>query len=125
MSEFANPYPELERPATNLERSELESQKLYGKTIEAWHQELTGENLDVPCSRYGRDAASCAWWAVASMLVYNHFYPGEMDEPEAHAEYAMSMAVNDHASLGPFVNEYLHVLPREVVENLAIDEEPV
>ena len=94
---------------------------LYGRTASEWHAFLAGDNLDVPCSRYGRTSDEVAWWAVASMYVYDYYYPGEMDYPEGYADNAMSMAVNDNDSLGPFVNEHIYVVPREVINNLTIE----
>jgi len=110
----ADAEPEPPKPETSI----------YGRTVNQWHRFLTGENLDVPSSRYGRNASEVAWWAIASIIIYNE-YAGEPDEIDEFADNAMSMVVNDHASTGPFVREHAHLLPPEVLDHLdweALDE---
>ncbi|MEU2204244.1 hypothetical protein AB0P19_07075 [Microbacterium oleivorans] len=102
--------------------AELEaSGDLFGKSYDEWHTQLTGENLAVPASRYGRDASEVAWWAVASMIIGNAYHAVEPGEEDAYAEHAMSSVVNDHESFGHFVKEHLHLLPQEVIEQLDLD----
>jgi hypothetical protein len=104
----SQPSPERPEPAFG---------ELYGKTLEDWHALLTGDNLDVPVSQYGRNAADVAWAAIASIIIYDK-YMGEPDDIEAFAEHSMSLVVNDDKEIGRFIVEHLHMLPGEVLQHL-------
>ncbi len=99
--------------------------ELAGMTLAEWHtflitDEHTQEDqshLAVPASRYGRDAADTAWWAVAALAAYEAA-GGDMDESTLVAQHMMSMAVNDHSDLVELVWEYEHALPPELLEQL-------
>ena len=95
--------------------------ELYGRTASEWHAFLTGDNLDVPCSRYGRNAASCAWWAVASLIIMNTY--GAVEEPDAgaYAEYVMGLFVNNDEMIGALVLEERECVPRSIADNLIIE----
>jgi len=102
----------------------FEQQLVFGKSASDWHAQLTGDNLEVPASRYGRNASEVAWWAVASLYVYSAFY-GEQEDAEGYAENAMSMVVNDHESIVHFIREHKHYVPKEVVDELRVDGEAI
>lgn len=98
--------------------------KLFGKTAEQWHAQLTGDNLDVPASRYGRNASEVAWWAVASLYIFDA-YTGEPQDMEHYAEEAMSQVVNDHESFEHFVKAHPEYVPASVRAHLTIDGQAV
>lgn len=108
------------RPADGDVKPEARSQSLFGRTVSEWHTFLTGPNLDVPSSRYGRNASEVAWWAVASLVIYDA-YMGEPDEIDEFANHSMSMVVNDDDSVGKFVEANREFLPQEVLRNLTME----
>lgn len=98
--------------------------KLFGKTAEQWHAQLTGDNLDVPASRYGRNASEVAWWAVASLYIFEA-YRGEPQDMEHYAENAMADVVNNHESYEHFVKAHPEYVPASVRAHLTIDGQAV
>lgn len=98
---------------------ELQPQ-LYGKSIDDWQKQLTGENLDVPASRYGRNASEVAPWAIASVMIYDA-YMGEPDDVEAFAEHAMSLVVNDADDVMEMVLAHRDLLPASLLEQLMVE----
>lgn len=104
----------------HLPAPEEEPYKLYGKSVDEWHAQLTGDNLNVPASRYGRDASEVSWWAIAAVSIHA-VYLKEADEIEGFAEHAMSLAVNDDATLGQFVEANKHWLPGRIQNQLKIE----
>lgn len=99
-----------------------EQPPLYGKPVEQWHTELTGDDLDVPASRYGRTAGEVAWWAIGGLYAYDQ-YAGAIDEPDSLAEHLMGYAVNDHPSIADLVKGAQAVIPKQVWTELRHDGE--
>lgn len=98
----------------------IEPEKLGEKTIAEWHAQLTGENLDVPCSRYGRNASEVAYWAIAAIIIYEA-HMGEPDDIEAFAEHAMSLCVNDDDEIIHMVLENQHLLPKSLLDDMTVE----
>lgn len=99
--------------------------QLYGKSIDERHAQLTGDDLDVPASRYGRKASEAAWWALASSSVFERY--GTVDDEsliDNMLEAEMSMAVNDYDGVEENVREHLEAVRVEILENLTLDGEP-
>ena len=94
--------------------------KLYGKSLDDWHKQLTGENLDVPASRYGRNASEVAPWAIASVMIYDA-HMGEPDDVEAFAEHAMSLVVNDADDVMEMVLAHRDLMPASLLEQLMVE----
>lgn len=99
-----------------------EPRTIAGRGIDDWHRTLTGDNLVVPCSRYGRDADSCAWWALALLAIYDAT-GSHPDDAEAIIDWCMSMAVNDNEEVATTVREWWEYVPEEVREQLNMEEE--
>ena len=106
----------------SLPNPEVEQATLYGKTNEQWHDELTGDDLDTPGSRYGRTASDCAWWTVASMHGFIQAGGYVEDDPQLHAEFLMGLAVNDADDIAELVMDHWHELPEEVRAQLVTPE---
>lgn len=107
--------------AASREVEQSEAQ-LYGRTISGWHEFLTGDNLAVPCSRYGKNASECAWWAVGGLYLYREEL-GRSEEVEIFAEELMSYAVNDNADLEHAVMSMRPTIPAEVWNKLKLNGE--
>lgn len=97
-----------------------EPEKLGTKTIAEWHTELTGENLDVPCSRYGSNASECAYWAIAAVVIYEA-HMGEPEDIEAFADHAMSLVVNDDEEIMHMVLEHQNLLPLSLLQEMTVE----
>ena len=108
----------------------LDTELLHGRSLADWHRwlvtdEVTGEDMShlaAPCSRYGRNADECAWWAVAAEVIYVHAKGGD-DEAEVALSYLMSLAVNDHGDLAELVDEYWYAVPDALKQQLGEHEE--
>lgn len=96
--------------------------QLYGRTISGWHEFLTGDNLAVPASRYGRNASECAWWAVGGLYLYRESQ-GQPEEVEIFADELMGYAVNDHDTLEHAVMSMRPAIPKEVWNRLRLNGE--
>jgi len=77
------------------------------------HQEamdflLKNGNLDVPCSRYGRNTLECAEVAYQIDFIVCDANGTEMDEDTLY--YAMGMVVNDHPDVANLLRENEYVL---------------
>jgi len=102
--------------------TEVVIEDLSGRTIEQWHTFLTGDNLDVPCSRYGRNASEVSWAAIACLIIFQNImgrYPDDVDE---FADNAMSMVVNDDSEMQHLIKDHLDMLPKEVLEQLNMED---
>jgi hypothetical protein len=120
-----------EKLPTGDEESELDSYRLAGRSLNEWHTWLTtypgtGDPIGwerTPGSRYGRDANSAAWWAIAAHAAYAYATGQAWDhtETEDNLNYFMGLSVNDHPSIVELVREFRHVLPAELVDGLNWD----
>lgn len=63
-----------------------------------------GENLRVPCSRYGWDTRSCIPVAYAAGVILSR-ESGETLTPET-LDYVMGLVVNDHDDIAYLIREY-------------------
>ena len=111
--------------------SELDSYRLAGRSLNEWHAWLTtypgpGDPIHyerTPGSRYGRDANSAAWWAVAGHAAYSYATGQGWDETQTEdsMKYFMGLAVNDDPSVVGEVREFKDTLPSELTFILSWD----
>ena len=107
-------------PGSVLDRYVLGERSLAG-----WHEFLTtdpatGEptgHLETPMSRYGRDAATTAWWATAAQVTYSHATCEDQTTAES-INYFMGLAVNDDRTLYELVETFREAVPAELTEQL-------
>lgn len=104
----------------HLTAQESKAPEVFGKSHEEWLQHLTGENKDVPCSRYGQTAAECAPWAVAAMVAWDGAGGVFEDDPVDLAEHFMSKVVNDHDGVIELILEGREHVPMELLSQLEI-----
>lgn len=90
---------------------------VVGRSLDDWHQTLTGDDLAVPCSRYGRSASEVAWWAVALLVIYEAS-GAVAEDADAISDFAMSLVINDCADVALMISEHWSDVPREVQEQL-------
>jgi hypothetical protein len=67
-------------------------------------------------NRYGRDANSAAWWAIAAHTAYS-YATGQAwsnTETQESLDYFMRLAVNDHESVYELVRDFKQILPEEL-----------
>lgn len=108
--------------------SELDSLGIAEVSLRQWHgwlttDQATGEpagDLQVPCSRYGRNSAEVAWWAIAAGYIYEEV-SGPHDNPPEAMNFMMGLAVNSHEDIEYMVIEYWHALPDELKDQLDVD----
>lgn len=100
-----------------------EHPQIAGRTPDEWHKWLTTHNgepaghLEAPGSRYGRDADSCAWYAIAALAIYAE-QSDIADEPEGTADWLMGLCVNDDDTIQALVQDWWSSVPKEVQEQL-------
>jgi hypothetical protein len=75
------------------------------KTYPSEVEQLVGDDLRVPCSRYGRTASAVAPVAVAAAHAYAEASPVEQQWNE-HLSYIMGLAVNDHDDILYLLSEF-------------------
>lgn len=102
-----------------------EQHVISGRTPAKWHQFLTTHNgepaghLEAPGSRYGRDADTCAWYAIAMLAIYEAI-GSEPEEAESTIDWAMGLVVNDNEEVAQLVQDNLSSVPQEVIDHLDI-----
>lgn len=103
-----------------------EQPAIGGRSIEAWRDYLNTYNgepnghLATPCSRYGRDADSCSWYAVALLAIFEA-HGAEPEEAEAIIDHAMSLVVNDNDDVAQTILEHREYVPQEVLDHLDLE----
>lgn len=100
-----------------LPSPEHEPTTIAGRSPEDWHCTLTGDDLVVPCSRYGRSASEVAWWAVALLAIYEAS-GAVAEDAEAISDFAMGLAVNDNADVALMIWEHWSDVPRQLQDQL-------
>lgn len=67
------------------------------------HRLMLDGNLQVPCSRYGRNTAECAEvaYTVANYIAEQNGYPTDMDD----VDYIMALVVNDSDSIAEMLED--------------------
>jgi hypothetical protein len=119
-----------EKLATEGEPSDLDSYRICGRSLNEWHTWLTtdpaGDPIGwqrTPGSRYGRNANSAAWWAIASHAAYSYTTGQGWDQTETEdsMKYMMSLSVNDDPSVVELVREFKDTLPTELTFILSWD----
>lgn len=115
-------YPD--RPET-----ELDTYELHGSTLREWYDFLTHDHdgqpnghLAVPSSRYGTTGEACAWWALAFQCAYVDA-SGEVDDPEASVDEAMSMCVNDNGDVAGLIAEFWHAIPQVIKDQIGTEDD--
>jgi hypothetical protein len=112
------------------ESSELDTYRICDRSLNEWHTWLTtypgGDPKQyerTPGSRYGRDANSAAWWAIAAHASYAYATGQGWSQPETedNMNWFMGLAVNDDHSVVELVREFKHILPQELVFTLSWD----
>lgn len=100
-------------------------QRLVGeRTVAEWHGWLTGDDLDVPASRYGRTASEVAWWPLATLHVFEQY--SDIDSSyEVFLNGEMSLAVNDADSVIEIVMDNREAIPAAILANLTVEGEPL
>lgn len=95
-----------------------EERLLYGRSNQDWHDELAGEDLPTPGTRYGETSSEVAWWAVGAMHGFEAAGGVIEDDPTPHAEFLMSCAVNDEDDIAELVFDHWSNLPQDVTVHL-------
>lgn len=99
----------------------LETIELHGKSLRGWHEWLSRDDGQVPCSRYGRTGSDCAYWALAAEWVYCALN-GEDDDPEVALEHLMGLAVNDHQDVLDVVLDHYDTVPEALKQYLDFED---
>ncbi len=96
---------------------EFPEQRVHGRTLSQWHKFLSGDSLQVSSTRYGKNAAEIAWWAIAYLVLLDDsdLDLGDIDE---YASYAMSLVASDDDSTALYVLANSGRLPLEVLKHL-------
>lgn len=111
------------------EPNELDRYEVGGRSLKEWHFYLTtgpdglydGDSL-IPASRYATTGEQAAWWCLAFQCAYVDAH-GEVEDPEASFEEAMSWVVNDNGDVADLVAEFWHAVPESVKQHIGEEDD--
>ena len=99
-------------------------EQYLGHSFDDWHHYLITDDDGIgrgddatPCSRYGRDTETVAWWAIAGMWSFVT-EAGEVEDLYGLLDELMGYAVNDNESVLTLVLDHWNELPEAIRANL-------